>query len=349
MTKFHLMGWRAGGALLMLICRCVHHVALRLFAMEHRHRLMCASLICSQSCLLIKLYTSYVNLYSLASASYPDTFWHDRVTKSRTSVRHVSNISLSNDFVIVTACGRDISASLPLFQKNLYSIVLLFKDYRILLGESDSADDTLEKFRLWKEQDSRVFVRTYGNLAATYSTNRAHRIAYCRNDLLRIVRAKKWITTAKFLLVIDIDMNANTILTVENFLTNFEYDLRDWAVMTASQTKLYYDIWAVRSRTLDYDCWKVVDPLQHQDIARKIYINVHMKPIPRYFGLVSVRSAFGGFGIYQTAYLNNCHYEAFDERSKQKCEHVSLHDCIIKNGGQLFINPQFQNSEGLQN
>ena len=192
-------------------------------------------------------------------------------------------------------------------------------------------------------------MRTYGNLAATYSTNRAHRIAYCRNDLLQIARRNKWITTAKFLLVMDIDMNANTVLTVESFLTNFEYDIRDWAVMTASQTKLYYDIWAVRSRTLDYDCWKVVDPLQHQDIARKIYINVHMKPIPRYFALISVRSAFGGFGIYQTAYLNNCYYEAFDERSKQKCEHVSFHDCVIRNGGQIFINPKFQNSEGIQN
>ena len=151
LPKPYLIGWRADGALMMIMCRCVHRLALRLFAKEHRYMFMCVSIICSQSCFLIKLYAAYENLHSLANASYPDTFWHDYDTRSRTSVRLVSKISLSEDFVIVTACGRDISPSLSMFQKNLYSIVLLFKDYRILLGESDSTDDTLEKFRLWKE------------------------------------------------------------------------------------------------------------------------------------------------------------------------------------------------------
>jgi len=89
--------------------------------------------------------------------------------------------------------------------------------------------------------------------------------------------------------------------------------------------------------------------MKHQEIGRKIYINVHMKPIPREFGLIPVRSAFGGFGVYQTVYLNGCYYEAFDQKTKQKCEHVSFHDCIIRNGGKIFINPKFQNADGLKN
>jgi hypothetical protein len=103
------------------------------------------------------------------------------------------------------------------------------------------------------------------------------------------------------------------------------------------------------THTLNYDCWEVVDRLKHQEIAQKMYVYVHMKPIPRNFGLIPVRSAFGGFGVYQTIYLNGCYYEAFDQITKQKCEHVSFHDCIISNGGRIFINPKFQNADGRKN
>jgi hypothetical protein len=265
------------------------------------------------------------------------------------SIRRAFNVSLANDSVIVLACGRDVAEAVPIFRTNLYSILKLFKDYRVLLGESDSKDNTLMSFRHWKDEDSKIYVHTYGNLSTTYSKNRAHRIAYCRNDLLQTVQKNNWINEARFLLVMDIDINANPILTVENFLTNFEYDTRDWAVMTASQTKLYYDVWAVRTHTLNYDCWEVVDPLKYNEIGRKMYVNVHTKPIPREFGLIPVRSAFGGFGVYQTVYLNGCYYEAFDQTIKQKCEHISFHDCVISNGGKIFINPKFQNADGLKN
>lgn len=297
----------------------------------------------------IKIYLDYIDLYSLANSSIPDTFWHEYYEMRNVSIRHVSNVSLTNDFVIVTACGRDIAAALPIFRRNLYPILKLFKDYRIFLGESDSLDSTLMNFRQWKNDDSKVHVYTYGNLTATYSKNRAHRIAFCRNSLLRVIRENNWIRKAKFLLVMDIDINANSILTVDNFLTNFKYDTRDWAVMTASQTKLYYDVWAVRTHTLNYDCWETVDPLKHQEIRRKIYVYVHTKPIPRELGLIPVRSAFGGFGVYQTVYLRRCSYKAFDEVANQKCEHISFHNCIISNGGRIFINSEFQNADGLSN
>ena len=295
------------------------------------------------------MHADYTELYSIINSSIPDTFWHEDYQTRRVPIRYVSNVSLTNEFVIVTACGRDIAPALPVFRKKLYDILKLFKDYRIFLGESDSHDTTFINLQQWKKEDSKVHVYTYGNLTATYSKNRAHRIAFCRNSLLRVVRRNSWIRKAKFLLVMDIDINANPILTVDNFLTNFKYDLRDWAVMTASQTKLYYDVWAARTRTLNYDCWKIVDPLKHQQIARKVYVYVHTKPIPRELGLIPVRSAFGGFGVYQTVYLNNCYYEAFDRTTRQKCEHISFHDCILSNGGKIFINSEFQNADGLVN
>lgn len=316
---------------------------------RNKKAFMCAAILIIQFILLVKLNSDYMELYSLANSSFPDTFWHANYEKSRLSIRRVSNVPLRNESVIVLACGRDVEKAFPLFRKNLYSILKLFKDYRILLGESDSKDKTLVSFQSWKAKDGKVHVHTYGHLSLTYSKNRAHRIAYCRNDLLKAARKNNWINNFKFLFVMDIDVNANSVLTVDNFLTNFEYDTRDWAVMTASQTKLYYDIWAVKSETLNYDCWSILEGIKHQEIARKLYIYVHTKHIPREFGLIPVLSAFGGFGIYQTTFLNSCHYEAFDERTEQKCEHIAFHECIIRNGGKIFINPRFQNADGLTN
>ena len=322
---------------------------LHVFSKRHWNRFIYTTIIIVQFFCLTQNILDYKVLYKLANSSFPDTFWHKSYDTQRNSIRHVVNISLANETVIVLACGRNVEEALPAFRWNLYSILKLFKDYRIVLGESDSTDDTLFSFRRWQDNDAKVYIQSYGNLSKTYSSNRAHRIAFCRNNLLETMRKFKWLDRAQFLLVMDIDINANSILTVDNFLTNFEYDMRDWAVMTASQTKLYYDVWAVRTDTLEYDCWELIDKIKHREIALKVYLNIHTKPIPRDFGLIPVRSAFGGFGIYQTRYLNNCYYEAFDGKTQQKCEHVSFHDCVTNNGGRIFINPKFQNADGLKN
>jgi hypothetical protein len=302
-----------------------------------------------QSLKIAQISLKYRALYSLVNSSFPDTFWHEYYKEPLFTARRASKVSLVDESVIVLACGRDVAAALPGFRRNLYLILKLFNDYRVVLGESDSKDSTLLDLQEWRDQDGKVQVYSFGELRHTYSENRAHRIAFCRNSLLNISREIETKKKFRFLLVIDIDINASPILTVDNFLSNFEYNTSDWAVMTTSQTKVYYDVWAVRSDTLNYDCWKVVDPLPHQTIARKIYVYVHTKPIPRDFGLIPVHSAFGGFGVYQTAYLNNCYYEAFDKDNKQKCEHVSFHACVRKNGGKIFINPKFQNADGVKN
>jgi hypothetical protein len=116
--------------------------------------------------------------------------------------------------------------------------------------------------------------------------------------------------------------------------------------MAASQTQTYYDIWALRSIGINYDCWIAADEYLHHDIAEKIFDTVYTRPIPRNFGLIHVYSEFGGFGVYQTHYLNDCWYEGIDELRRARCEHISFHYCIRRNRGSIFINPRFQNSDG---
>lgn len=299
--------------------------------------------------LLVYVQNQYDTIYSLVTTSDMDTFWHPNNSTSITRPHQISNRSFNHDFVVVTACGRDVHRFLPYFRRNMESILTVFQDYRILLGESDSADNTLAYMKNWSLTNSKVFTYTYGNLTNSYSTRRTDRIAYCRNHLLDKAREKHWLSRSQFLLVADIDVNANSVLSLDNFLTNFDYNLDEWGALMASQSMRYYDIWALRSPVVHYDCWKeVLRYPRYSEIASKIYIEIHTKPIPKDHDLIPVQSAFGGFGIYQTRYLSNCTYDSSDGGSYYgKCEHVSFNECVHRNGGQIFINPAFQNSDGL--
>ncbi|CAF1182512.1 unnamed protein product [Didymodactylos carnosus] len=182
-----------------------------------------------------------------------------------------------------------------------------------------------------------------------YISDRAVRIAYCRNHLLETARKNGWLAKAAYYLVLDVDVNANNILTLQNFLTNFEYDLSDWDVMTASQVMGYYDIWALRTKkVVNYDCWKMVgyyrDKLGYcQKSLVERFVLAHKHTIPRDHKLIEVQSAFGGFAVYNTRYLNGCIYSGY-EYQDSICEHVPFHECIRRNGGRIFINPKFQNA-----
>ncbi|CAF0983973.1 unnamed protein product [Didymodactylos carnosus] len=224
-------------------------------------------------------------------------------------------------------------------------IVSIFKDYQILIGESDSTDETWNYLKQWALIDSHVTIETYGELSKIYCS-RSVRVAHCRNRLLDTARKNGWLREAPFYLVMDVDVNANNVLTLKNFLTNFEYPLEQWAVMTATQDTIYYDIWALRSHFVDYDCWQMVDNLAnagycHSALVEK-FVGNFQKPIPHEYGLIEVQSAFGGFGIYSTKYLNNCAYYAYT--NYEICEHVTFHQCIKANGGRIFINSRFRNA-----
>ncbi|CAF3795947.1 unnamed protein product [Adineta steineri] len=89
----------------------------------------------------------------------------------------------------------------------------------IILGEKD-------RITIWSSDDNR-------------------RIAHCRNYLLQHVRANfGWFD---YYLVVNVDRASLPTFTVNNFLSNFIYPLLSWAIMTASQTDVYYDLWRLRA------------------------------------------------------------------------------------------------------
>jgi hypothetical protein len=242
----------------------------------------------------------------------------------------------------VVACARNVEKHVDKFRQHVEPIIDLFHpSSRIIILESDSTDNTLQKLKQW----SRAQVYTYGNLS-TSLLYRTERIAFCRNKLLEKARQVQ----ADYMLVLDMDIFA---ANMSSFLTNFDYDTDDWSVMTANLVEPYYDIWALRTLSdtvLNYDIWNRIRGMQFitdycGDSLIKNIVNIHQKSYPIERGLLEVRSAFGGAGLYKMVATEDCNYS--DEG--HTCEHVAFHAFMReKNQARIFINPRFTNEEAYK-
>lgn len=178
------------------------------------------------------------------------------------------------------------------------------------------------------------------------------RLAHCRNHLLE--RARTDMPSFDYYLVLDVDVTSSERFNVENFLTNFVYPRSTWAVMTASRTQTYYDVWALRSSpSITYDFWEHSRQESFFSIswhsARVRSIGMHTIGIPRDNPLIEVQSAFGGAAIYAAQYVSKeCVYNGWMNHGwwlgREQCEHVSFNQCVRQNAGgeKFFINPKFE-------
>ncbi|CAF0928145.1 unnamed protein product [Adineta steineri] len=276
--------------------------------------------------------------------AYNNRSFYEREYPQLNLPQRISNSSYKNILhqlqslrLIIISCVRNVASKIDKYQKHIEPILDLFHpSSRILIFESDSNDKTVEKLYQW----SRAQVYTYGTLLKKYPDT-TKRLAYCRNILLDKAHSLK----ADYILVTDIDIFSTT---VSSFLSNFQYNINDWSVMTVSSSGLYHDIWALRTLSnsvMNYDVWNRIENLEKpkhnyckQSLIKSI-IGIHQKHIPIERGLIEVRSAFGGGGLYRANSTYQCKYNS----RSSTCEHVPFHLCIRDmNDARIFINSQFQ-------
>jgi hypothetical protein len=250
--------------------------------------------------------------------------------------------------LVLCGCARNVAYRVENFRKHAESIIDLFHPTsRILICESDSQDNTLEKLRQWH----RAEVYSYGHLSIKMP-ERERRLEYCRNVLLERARQLQ----ADYMLHVDVDIFA---VNVNSFLSNFDYETNDWSVMTANLGSIYNDIWAVRTLSdtvLNYDCWHRVRAVLKKNnyCEHSVYyyiVYIHQKPYPHHRELLEVRSAFGGAGLYKMEAVKGCYYNASapNPADNVTCEHVPFHLCIReKNNARIFINPKFTDKKFRQ-
>jgi hypothetical protein len=204
-----------------------------------------------------------------------------------------------------------------------------FNDYSVIIYENDSSDKTREILNENKRNNYHYIFED-----KILEPKRTKRLERARNIILDKAREINKNKYYQYLIILDMDDvndKGKFVETIDNcFLTE------DWDVMTANQKGLYYDLWALRNKDLDYDCWMELDNDKQPCDKFKIKYNSNE--------LIEVDSAFGGTAIYKLSAIPDvCYYNGEHPNGKEKCEHVDFNKCIKNHGGKIFINPDFIN------
>ena len=229
-------------------------------------------------------------------------------------------------------------------------------DSRFLFVTNDSSDETpalLEAFATEYPEGTVKIYRMDGLTARIPA--RTHRLAYCRNLFLNHIRSRH--ADFDFMILADLD---DTTANFDPLRLRTCFDPAQtpaqWDVLTAAARPTYYDIWALRSRSigLTYDCWDAIRHDQLRGVLQNQAIQRHIDPfrVPHatMTAPIEVESAFGGLGLYRVTATADCSYtgvppgcsvgETSTQCMREICEHVPFHTQMReRNGARIWIFP----------
>jgi hypothetical protein len=229
--------------------------------------------------------------------------------------------------VIFVGICRNVGNYIESNLQNIEKCAKKFNSFCVVIYENDSSDNTRELLQKNKKKNYHYIFED--NITEPRRTKRIER---GRNKVLEKARELNKNNTYQFLVVLDLDEVNTKGEFVETIDTCFMKD--DWDVLTANQQGIYYDLWALRNKDLQYDCWKEINDKQPECCHYKIRYE------PSQF--IEADSAFGGAAIYKlTSIPESCKYNGEHSNGMEKCEHVDFNKCIRDNGGKIYINTSF--------
>lgn len=253
------------------------------------------------------------------------------------------SVAISHARVLICGVARNCEQSIANSVAALYDAAKQFGEVRFHIVESDSSDGTIRALGQLSELYPLTF-QSEGKLRRTMPL-RTERIAYCRNQLVDLVRASEF-GEIDFVLMADLD-GLNESISAEGLSSCWEVQA-PWGVLTANQPNGYYDIWALRhSDWMPGDCWenyRSLEPKFGKKIAKEIAVSSRQIAIPTSARVIEVDSAFGGLGLYRTTAFLSGKYRGTNPDGSEICEHVPFHAQLRGAGHRIFINPAFVNS-----
>jgi len=211
----------------------------------------------------------------------------------------------------VVICGvcKDVAVRVPHSMKIMEKIGDLFADYRIVVYENNSSDNTPQILKQWMQENKKVFAmsevlsgldlkKAVVNRLKDQRLFPSEAIARARNIVLDKVMSE---TYRDFLYVIWMDMDFKIEPVYEGFKEVFASQKTWDAVFSFGicPDNIYWDWYAFRdhqipigSELLGNDWWY---------LPKRLKLDVHSDWYPVY-------SAFGGCGIYKKSALQGCRY-----------------------------------------
>ncbi|MEA9598577.1 hypothetical protein VC178_01540 [Polynucleobacter sp. AP-Sanab-80-C2] len=244
--------------------------------------------------------------------------------------------------VLLAGTGRDVASYIASEMKHLLSSLKNFKKVFILVIESDSSDNTVEVLQELKKNIPNFDYLTLGKLAGEIPV-RTERIAYCRNQIVKLVKEDPKYAEVDFVMLADLD-GLNTHLNATSVAECWNTDV-PWDVVTANQLDFYYDVWTLRHKHWSPgDCivqQSSLESILGYDQSVNLAVWAKQAKLPITAGYIEVEAAFGGFAIYKKqAYITGTYVGSgvSDGVRHEACEHVAHCADMRKAGYRIFIN-----------
>lgn len=223
------------------------------------------------------------------------------------------NASSRQHKVIICGVCRNIEKSIPYSMKIAEKIGALFKDYRIIVYENNSNDQTPHLMRQWAAKNQHVYAitefltdheleTTYINTFLNQSLKREYfpseRIARARNKVMDVATSSAY-DGFDYIIWMDMDfcLEPDYGGIKEAFSTSIEWD----AVFAYGiyQNGLYYDWYALRDKK--YPLGPELLGVYWWDMPKGLTFSTRSPWYPVY-------SAFGGCAIYKKSSVMGCRY-----------------------------------------
>lgn len=259
----------------------------------------------------------------------------------------IQKVSLSKIIIcgIVRDCAKNLKRNISTINKFCH----LAADYKVIIFENDSKDDTKKVLNQWSKTEPNIIITTNNyNTTRTipkenskisynpyYSKSRIEKMSFYRNQYLDYI--EKYKLSADFIIVVDLDVAK---INFTGIINSFGQE-REWDSISANGFSLspklfkrYHDAYA-----LVEDGMEKKPQTEHTIQKNQNRFSFLKKGIP----LIRVYSAFGGLAIYKFEAIKNCRYNVLlnhNQRVEVRCEHFGLHKQIHDKGyNKFYINP----------
>jgi len=206
--------------------------------------------------------------------------------------------------VLICGVAKNVERAIPYTIRSATALGSQFVDYRIIIYENNSSDQTKKLFQNWSETDSHVIFLSenvsneqFEKELAMGKKHRTEMIARARNIVLDVAMQEQF---DSYRYVVWADMDFSYQWDIENIVDTIVNPEQEWDAVFAYGA---YDLFALRSPE-----WPVGFELvgsyywSHLNLIRREFILRPSDPWKK------VYSAFGGFGIYKREALRGCHY-----------------------------------------
>lgn len=266
----------------------------------------------------------------LDSAAFPEQLFAPRADRRVTYAADVAfgYRAMQRQRVVLAGLARDVAPILPTTIARVERQGEMFGDYRVVIFENDSADETPDLLQDWADRNPRVTVVSEKlNDPVNQPTrclDRASRMAHYRTQCQQVIASQ--FPTFDHVILIDTDLCGGW--SYDGVAHTFAQG--DWDFVGANGL-IYRRYWLCPNRVVQYDAWAYREDELFTPLSTK---HVNHLSFRRGDSLHPVFSCFGGVGIYRmTAYLAG-RYDGSD------VEHVTFHQVLHRQGfTRTFLNP----------